>query len=92
MAYAPPIDRGHMTWLMKQIEARCSNPDKANLGRIRGSLDLQLVVMTAPEDREAVDREFLVDMTKAMRERTGLESVIYLDGDEPEIVRNPVIY
>ena len=78
----------HFVWLMAQIEERCTDKEEANLARIHGRFDLEIVITTAPQDRLAITDEFLVDMKRAMRERTGLLApVIYLDGYEPPIVR-----
>src|SRR5437870_1233247 len=88
MTYKVPVDREHLTWLMQQIEARCKDKDAANLLHIHGRFDLELVIVTAPQDRCAIDDEFLVDMKRAMREKTKILSpVIYLDREEPRIVR-----
>jgi hypothetical protein len=82
------VDREHLQWLMEQIEARCKNKEAANFEHIHGRFDLEISIVTAPEDRYAIDDEFLVDMKRAMRERTGLLSpVIYHDADPPQKVR-----
>jgi hypothetical protein len=78
----------HRRWLMEQIEARCKDKETANFARIRGCFDLEIVISVAPQDRYSIDDEFLVDMKRALRERTGyLSPVIYVDGDEPRKVR-----
>ncbi len=77
-----------MTWLMEQIDARIKNPDKSNLLRHKGRFDLELEVVVEQADRGSISREFLGEMTKEMRERTGLSPIIYLSGDEPETVKN----
>ena len=88
MTYKVPVDREHLEWLMAQVEARCSDKETANIARIHGRFDLEIVIAVAPQDRRAIDDEFLVDMKRALRERTGLLApVIYLDGYEPQIVR-----
>lgn len=88
MTYKVPVEKEHMTWLMKQVEDRCSDKDTANLLRIHGRFDLEIVVVVARQDRQSITDEFLVDMKRAMRERTGLLSpVIYLEGYEPPSVR-----
>jgi hypothetical protein len=88
VTYKVPVDQEHLNWLMAQIEARCTNKEQANLARIHGRFDLEIVIAVAPQDRLAIDDEFLVDMKRGMRERTGLLApVIYLDGYEPPIVR-----
>ena len=88
MTYRVPVDKEHMTWLMEQVEARCTDKERANVGRIHGRFDLEIVITVAPQDRQSITGEFLVDMKRALRERTGLLSpVIYLDGYEPPIVR-----
>lgn len=88
MTYKVPVDREHMQWLMEQVEARCKDKETANLLRHHGRFDLEIVIVVAPQDRHAITDEFLVDMKRAMRERTGLLApVIYLDGYEPAIVR-----
>ena len=82
------VDPEHMQWLMEQVEARCKDKETANLLRIHGRFDLEIAIVVAPQDRNAITDEFLVDMKRAMRERTGkLSPVIYLDGDEPRKVR-----
>lgn len=74
---------------MAQIEARCTDKETANFSRIHGRFDLEIVITVAPRDTRAITDEFLVDMKRALRERTGLLSpVIYLAGYEPPIVRN----
>jgi hypothetical protein len=81
------IDKEHLTWLMEQIEARCKNKEAANFARIHGRFDLEIVIAVAPEDKYAITDEFLVDMKRALRERTGLLApVIYLQGCAPAIV------
>jgi hypothetical protein len=86
--YKVPVDKEHMLWLMAQVEERCKDKDTANLLRIHGRFDLEIIIAVAPQDRQAITDEFLVDMKRALRERTGLLApVIYLDGDEPKIVR-----
>lgn len=88
MTYKVPVDREHMQWLMERVEERCKDKETANLLRIHGRFDLEIAIAVAPQDRYAITDEFLVDMKRAMRERTGLLApVIYLDGDEPRIVR-----
>ena len=74
----------HMRLLMEQVEARCADKETANL---LGRFDLEIVIVVASHDRAAITDEFLVDMKRAMRERTDLSPVIYLDGDEPRSVR-----
>ena len=89
MPYEVPVDRAHLDWLMAQIEARCTDKTTANLARIHGRFDLEITITVAPQDEYAITDEFLVDMKRAMRERTGLLApVIYLEGYEPPIVRN----
>lgn len=89
MTYKVHVDKEHMQWLMAQVEARCTDKERANVGRIHGRFDLEIVIAVAPQDQQAITDEFLVDMKRAMRERTGLlEPVIYLDGYEPPSVRN----
>lgn len=88
MTYKVPVAQEHMQWLMEQVEARCKDKETANLLRIHGRFDLQIAIVVAPQDRYTITDEFLVDMKRATRERTGLLApVIYLDGDEPRIVR-----
>ena len=87
MTYKVPVDPEHMQWLMTQIEARCKDKETANFARIHGRFDLEIVISVAAQDKHAIDDEFLVDMKRAMRERTKLSPVIYLDGDEPRKVR-----
>jgi len=88
MTYKVPVDQEHLDWLMVQIEARCKDKETANFARIHGRFDLEIVISVAPQDRQSITDEFLVDMKRALRERTGLLSpVIYLDGYEPPIVR-----
>lgn len=87
MTYKVPVEQEHLDWLMQQIETRCTDKERANFARIHGRFDLEIVVATAPQDRQAITDEFLVDMKRALRERTGLSPVIYLDGYEPPIVR-----
>jgi hypothetical protein len=88
MTYKVPVDREYMQWLMEQVEARCKDKETANLLRIHGRFDLEIAIAVAPQDRHAITDEFLVDMKRALRESTGLLApVIYLDGDEPQIVR-----
>lgn len=88
MTYKVPVDQEHLDWLMAQIEERCKDKETANFARIHGRFDLEIVISVAPQDKYAIDDEFLVDMKRALRERTGLLSpVIYLDGDEPRKVR-----
>lgn len=73
---------------MAEIEARCTDKTTANFARVHGRFDLEIIIFVAPQDRDAIDDEFIVDMKRALRERTGLLApVIYLDGDEPRIVR-----
>lgn len=81
------VDQEHLDWLMEQIEARCADKETANFLRIHGRFDLEIVVVPAERDRQSITDEFLVDMKRALRERTGLSPVIYLDGYEPPIVR-----
>ena len=81
------VDPEHMQWFMEQVEARCKDKETANLLRIHGRFNLEIAIVVAPQDKYAIDDEFLVDMKRAMRERTKLSPVIYLDGDEPRIVR-----
>ena len=89
MTYKVPVDKEHLDWLMKQIENRCTDKESANFARIHGRFDLEIVIAVAPQDRCAIDDEFLVDMKRALRERAGLLApVIYLDGHEPPIVRD----
>jgi len=84
-----PVAKEHLDWLMTQVENRCTDKERANVGRIHGRFDLEIVIVVAPQDKLAITDEFLVDMKRALRERTGLLSpVIYLDGYEPPIVRN----
>lgn len=88
MTYKVPIAKEHLDWLMQQIEARCIDKERANFARVHGRFDLEIRISVAPQDRQAITDEFLVDMKRAMRERAGfLAPVIYLDGDEPPIVR-----
>lgn len=88
MTYKVPVDKEHMQWLMKQVEDRCTDKERANVGRIHGRFDLEVVITVAPQDRQAITDEFLVDMKRALRERTGLLApVVYLDGYEPPSVR-----
>jgi hypothetical protein len=88
VTYKVPVDKEHMQWLMEQVEERCKDKETANLLRIHGRFDLEIAIAVASQDRDAITDEFLVDMKRAMRERTGLLSpVIYLDGDEPRKVR-----
>ena len=88
MTYKVPVDQEHLDWLMAQIEERCKDKEAANFARIHGRFNLEIVISVAPQDKYAIDDEFLVDMKRALRERTGLLSpVIYLDGDEPRKVR-----
>jgi hypothetical protein len=87
MTYKVPVEQEHLTWLMQQIEARCTDKERANFARIHGRFDLEIVIAVAPQDRQAIDDEFLVDMKRALRERTDLHPVIYLDGYEPPSVR-----
>lgn len=84
MAWAPHVDRKHLAWLMKKIEKRCAKPDDANLMRVKGQRDLELVIVVAPEDRPSITPCFLCKMTRKMRKRTGIfMPVIYLDGNAP---------
>ena len=88
MTYKVPVAQEHLDWLMAQIEERCTDKETANFARIHGRFDLEIVISVAPKDKHAITDEFLVDMKRALRERTGLLSpVIYLDGYEPQIVR-----
>jgi hypothetical protein len=88
MTYRVPVDQAHLDWLMKQIEDRCKDKETANFSRIHGRFDLEIVIAVAPQDHQAINDEFLVDMKRAICERTGLLApVIYLDGYEPPIVR-----
>ena len=88
MTYKVPVDQEHLTWLMGQIEERCKNKEAANFARIHGRFDLEVVISVAPEDKYAITDEFLVDVKRALRERTGLLApVIYLEGYEPPSVR-----
>jgi hypothetical protein len=88
VTYKVPVDQEHLDWLMQQVETRCTDKERANFSRILGRFDLEIAIAVAPQDRGAIDDEFLVDMKRALRERTKLLSpVIYLDGDEPRIVR-----
>ncbi len=88
MTYKVPVDQEHLDWLMSQIEERCTDKETANFARIHGRFDLEIVIAVAPQDRGAINDEFLVDMKRALRERTGLLApILYLDGDEPRIVR-----
>ena len=88
MTYKVPVDQEHLDWLMTQIEERCADKGQANFARIHGRFDLEIVIAVAPQDRQSITDEFLVDMKRALRERTGLLApVIYLDGYEPPIVR-----
>jgi hypothetical protein len=88
VTYKVHVDQEHMQWLMERVEERCTDKETANLLRIHGCFDLEIVISVAPQDRHAINDEFLVDMKRALRERTGLLApVIYLDGDEPRIVR-----
>lgn len=88
MTYRVPVNQEHLNWLMEQIEARCTDKKAANFARLHGRFDLEIVIAVSPQDRQAIDDEFLANMKRAMRERTGLLSpVIYLDGYEPPIVR-----
>ena len=86
--YAPDVEREHLAWLMQQVEARCKNPDAANIARVRGRFDLEIVIKVDRADRAAINDEFIVDMRRDMRKRTKLEPVIYLEGEEPKIVRD----
>lgn len=87
--YAPEVARTHLEWLMGQIEARCTDKETANLLRVRGRFDLEIKIVVNEKDRGAINDEFLVDMKRAMRERTGLlEPVIYLADEEPKVVRD----
>ncbi len=89
MTYKVPVEQEHLDWLMAQIEARCTDKEAANFGRIHGRFDLEIVISVARQDLEAITDEFLVDMKRAMRDRTGLLApVIYLEGYEPPSVRN----
>lgn len=63
MAWAPEVDRNHMVWMMQQIEARCQNPDAANLLRIKGRFDLEIVIVVAPEDRCYISSELIGERT-----------------------------
>ena len=81
------VDPEHMQWLMEQVEARCKDKETANLLRIHGRFDLEIAIVVASSDKYAINDEFLIDMKRVMRERTKLSPVIYLDGDEPRIVR-----
>jgi hypothetical protein len=75
-------------WCRGVPSGMCTDKESANVGRIHGRFDLEIVIAVAPQDRQAINDEFLVDMKRAMRERTGLLApVIYLDGYEPPIVR-----
>ena len=87
MVHKVPVDREHMQWLMARVEERCADKDTANLLRHHGRFDLEIVIVVAPKDLPAITDEFLVDMKRAMRDRTKLSPVIYLDGDEPRVVR-----
>lgn len=88
MTHKAHVDQEHMQWLMERVEDRCSDKETANIARIHGRFDLEIVITVAPKDRQAITDEFLVDMKRALRERTGLLApVIYLDGYEPPIVR-----
>jgi hypothetical protein len=88
VTYKVPVDKEHMQWLMAQVEARCTDKERANVGRIHGRFDLEIVISVAPQDKYAITDEFLVDMKRALRERTGLLApVIYLEGYEPPSVR-----
>lgn len=88
MTYKVPVDQAHLDWLMEQIEERCTDKERANFGRVHGRFDLEIVIAVAPQDRQSINDEFLVDMKRALRERTGLLApVIYLDGYEPPIIR-----
>ena len=88
MTYKVPIDQEHLNWLMVQIEARCKDKTAANFARIHGRFDLEIVIAVAPQDRYAITDEFIIDMKRVLRKRTGLLApVIYLNGDEPQIVR-----
>jgi hypothetical protein len=88
VTYKVPVDQEHLDWLMQQVEARCTDKERANFARIHGRFDLEIVIAVAPQDRQSITDEFLVDMKRALRERTKfLSPVIYLDGDEPRIVR-----
>jgi hypothetical protein len=81
------VEREHIQWLLKQVEERCTDKTAARVGHIHGRFDLEIVVVVAEQDRPLITDEFLVDLKRAMRERTNLEPVIYLHGDEPKIVR-----
>lgn len=84
MVYAPHVDREHLEWLMKKIEKRCVKPDDANLIRVKGQRDLELAIVVAPEDRQAITPSFLVKVTKKIKKRTGIfMPIIYLDGNAP---------
>lgn len=84
MTYAVPVDREHLAWLMKKIEKRCKKPDEANIARVKGQRDLEIMVSVADEDREEITTKFLRKMTERMKERTGIFApVIYLEGNAP---------
>ncbi len=87
MTYKVFVDQEHLDWCMAEIEARCTDKTTANLARVHGRFNLEIIIFVAPQDRDAINDEFLVSMKRALRERTKLSPVIYLDGDEPRIVR-----
>jgi hypothetical protein len=59
VTYKVPVDKEHMQWLMARVEERCTDKERANVGRVHGRFDLEIVITVAPQDRQAINDEFV---------------------------------
>ena len=90
MPWAAPFAKEHKDWLMKEIEALCSNPDRADIGHVKGQCDLEVVIWVHDDDRSAFSHAVMARLEAELKERTGvLKPVIYLEGSRPHHLDNP---
>ncbi len=88
-----PYPKFDLGWFMAEIEAMVSNPEAANVGRVRGRFDLQLVIVVAEEDRHIFTDEVCIELQERVKKKSGVFApLVYLDGSPHEQVKEAMEY
>ncbi len=75
------LDRKGKDWFMKVVEGLVSKPKAANIKRVRGRFDLEMIIVCHPKDRHIFNIGICLALTELLKAKTGaLEPIVYLEG------------
>ncbi len=74
------LDEQGKDWFMKVVEGLVKHPEAANILRVRGQLDLQIVIVADKSDRGVFTDQVCLALEELLRAKTGAFPVVYLDG------------